>query len=311
MHKKSREVRRSDALAKRTYIIACFFITLFLLVTVSNLLLRTLFEQDSSSLPSSRQIRVESSALDGTAVLRAFRSVTTTNLAHTASFAITTTSTPITSTSANTIRTSTPVRMQGFCFSPPSSPSRPRKTRFALPCIPTDVNYSNYSGIPSTSTSYSVSLLDGLLTVQQRQIGLYAAFNTSTIPPAPLHKKRRHSYYAKVYSNETLFSKENVKLRVVVHASGHLRTLRKCAASLREHVLEMNAAPFYLVTYPNIGDKRLGTQETEDDDPPLSRTDMQELIYHYRPYLAGLFLLDYPAMDEYLSSVVPPLYFPK
>ncbi|ORC84354.1 uncharacterized protein TM35_000461730 [Trypanosoma theileri] len=164
--------------------------------------------------------------------------------------------------------------------------------------------------MPSASgSSSSSSLLEGLLTVQQRQVGLYAAFNTSTIPPAPLHKKHHHSYYAKLYSNETSLTNKKVKLRVVVHASGHLRSFRKCAASLKENVLEMNEAPFYLVTYPNIGDRRLGTQGMEDEDPPLSSTDMQELIYHYRPYLAGLFLVDYPAMDEYLSSVVPPFLF--
>ncbi|ORC84929.1 uncharacterized protein TM35_000391030, partial [Trypanosoma theileri] len=322
MYKKNRELRRTDILAKRTCLIACFFIILCLLVIVSNLLLRTLFEQESSSSSSSSsgQIRLESPAVDRRTVLTASRSIATTNTDPTTTTTTTTTPTTPTSNAIRTTTTSTTtttktdarttvVKMQGFCFSP-RSPSKPRASQFALPCIPTDVNYSNYSRMSSASgSSSSLSLLEGLLTVQQRQVGLYAAFNTSTIPPAPLDKKHRHSYYAKLYSNETSLTNKKIKLRVVVHASGHLRSFRKCAASLKENVLEMNEAPFYLVTYPNIGDRRLGTEGTEDGDPPLSSTDMQELIYHYRPYLAGLFLLDYPAMDEYLSSVVPPFLF--
>ncbi|ORC82374.1 uncharacterized protein TM35_000911050, partial [Trypanosoma theileri] len=164
------------------------------------------------------------------------------------------------------------------------------------PCFPLDVNYSNYSGLPPNYHFFS--LLDGVITVEQRRVGIYATFDTSRIPPAPIEVKRHHSHYAKLLHSP---SNRRAQLRVVVQLSGHLRTFQKCAPSLKGNILTMNEAELFIATYPNLGHRRRGLTGIPEEDPPLSSAEMQDVIYHYRPHLAGMFLLDSISMREYMK----------
>jgi hypothetical protein len=100
---------------------------------------------------------------------------------------------------------------------------------------------------------------------------------------------------------EHIVPRNQPNLRIAVEMSGHMRTFKKCYESTVKHLLEPNQALLFLVTYPDIGDKRFGIRVQERDDPVI----LDQLVDMYGPHLAALYSLDVPTVTSYLNSRFP------
>jgi hypothetical protein len=116
----------------------------------------------------------------------------------------------------------------------------------------------------------------GVVSVEWKKFGLYTTF-------------------------EHIAPRNTPHLRVAVEMSGHMRTFKKCYESTVKNLLEPNQALLFLVTYPDIGDKRFGIRVQERDDPVL----IEQLQDMYGPHLAALYSLDVPTVTAYLNSLFP------
>jgi hypothetical protein len=95
-----------------------------------------------------------------------------------------------------------------------------------------------------------------------------------------------------------------MRLRVAVEMSGHLRTYRNCAASLRENLLAPNYARLFVATYPDVGFKQFAVRVQRRDaavDVPEGRALSGE-------HLAALYLLDLPTVTARLRRDFPRLF---
>ena len=98
--------------------------------------------------------------------------------------------------------------------------------------------------------------------------------------------------------------KRRQPLKVAVEMSGHMRTFRQCRSTTVHRLLRPNNALLFVVTYPDIGDKRYGVREQLEDDP----VPMEEIAESYGSHLAAAYHLDLPTVSTALYLRFPSLF---